>query len=1302
MTMKDQAKTNEQLIGELAGLRQRIAELEAAETERKQAEEALRGALTELTVIHQNVPVAMMLVDRDRRVRKVNGAVALFAGRPAEEMLGLRGGEALRCLHHLDDPQGCGFGPTCATCTVRLAVLDTFATHESKQDLEAWLSFPRGGSVEERCLLLSTAYLQMDDTEQVLVCAQDITDRKRAEEALRESGARYQAIVEAFDGLIYICSQDYRIEFMNKQLLERTGYDGTGELCYKVLHDRDSICPWCVNDRAFAGETVRWEVQSPKDNRWYYVVNTPIYHTDGSMSKQAMILDITERKQAEDELRASEARFRTFVDHAADAFFLHDEWGTILDVNRQACESLGYSREELVGMTPDDLNASIDHSFIEQTKARLNAEEVVAFDTWSRRKDGSVFPVEVRTRLLWQGKRRLAVSLVRDMTERKQAEEALAESERKYRFITEKMTDAVWLMDMAFKPTFISPSVTRITGYTLEELQALSLNDLLTPASFESVMKTVATELAPERLAPRPYERSVTVELEFRRKDGSPLCIESTITLLRDSEGDPIGLMGVGRDITERKQAQEALTLFRSLIDHANDIIEVADPETGRFLDMNERACLAHGYTREEYLALTVPQINPVVAARSWKKTVEEVRRSGSLIRESQHRHKDGSIFPVEININYVRLDRDYVLSVVRDITERKRTEEALRQSEERFRALYEDNPSMYFMVDAQGMVLSVNPFGADQLGYAVEELIGQSVLNVFYPDDREAVQQQLTTCLEHPGKVQYWELRKVRQNGSMLWVREAARAVQGADGRSVVLIVCEDITERRRAEAEREHLLAQIREQAHRVQEVVDTVPEGVLLLDSDCRVGLTNPLGQQNLVTLAGARVGDKLTRLGDRPLVELLTSPPKGLWHEVATESRSFQVLARPVENDATSKGWVLVIRDVTQQYESERRIQQQERLAAVGQLAAGIAHDFNNIMAVIVLHAQMTARSAALSDRDRGQLATIDEQAHHATRLIQQILDFSRRAVLERQPLDLLPLLKEQVQLLKRTLPEHIAIRLNYGHGEYTVNADPTRMQQMMMNLAVNARDAMPEGGVLSIALERITVKPGASLPLPELVAGDWIELSVADTGIGVLPEVLPHIFEPFYTTKPPDQGSGLGLAQVYGIVAQHEGHIDVEAQAGAGTTFTIYLPALAVPPVTPLSLDVSIVPQGKGEVVLVVEDNVTLRATLRETLVEWGYQVREAANGVQALALLEEPGDVADLVLSDVVMPEMGGVALVHAMREREWVIPVILLSGYPQERDLTELRAYGVRAWLYKPPSMEELAKVVARALSTD
>ncbi len=317
-------------------------------------------------------------------------------------------------------------------------------------------------------------------------------------------------------------------------------------------------------------------------------------------------------------------------------------------------------------------------------------------------------------------------------------------------------------------------------------------------------------------------------------------------------------------------------------------------------------------------------------------------------------------------------------------------------------------------------------------------------------------------------------------------------------------------------------------------MQQIMNAVPEGLLLLDADGHVILANPVAEKDLPVLVEAKVddtlrpgsprlrsgqaGQALTHLGDRPLAELLTSPPRGLWHKVAAGDRYFEVIARPIEAGPTPEGWVLVIRDVTQEREIQQRVQHQERLAAVGQLAAGIAHDFNNIMAVIVLYTGMGLRIPDLPPKLQKHLETVSQQARRATVLIQQILDFSRRAVLERRPMDLVPFLKEQVKLLERTLPESIKIDMAYGSDEYTVNADPTRMQQVIMNLAVNARDAMPEGGELCIGLGRIQIKHKKEAPLPEMAlrlaqdaeAGEWVRVTVRDTGTGIPPDARPHL------------------------------------------------------------------------------------------------------------------------------------------------------------------------------------------------
>jgi two-component system cell cycle sensor histidine kinase/response regulator CckA len=403
---------------------------------------------------------------------------------------------------------------------------------------------------------------------------------------------------------------------------------------------------------------------------------------------------------------------------------------------------------------------------------------------------------------------------------------------------------------------------------------------------------------------------------------------------------------------------------------------------------------------------------------------------------------------------------------------------------------------------------------------------------------------------------------------------------------------------------------------------------------------------------------------------------------------------------MDNGFEQEHWVLVINDVTQAREVREQLQQQERMAAVGQLAAGIAHDFNNIMAIIVLYAQMTARVEGLPTHVQERMEIINQQARHATRLIQQILDFSRRSVLERQPLDLLPLLKEQCKLLERTLPENIEIGLDYEPAEYIVNADLTRMQQILMNLAVNARDAMPKGGKLSFTLSRTAPTDKIRcVAHHEIPSGEWVRIAVTDTGSGIPSEVLPHIFEPFFTTKAPGHGTGLGLSQVYGIVGAHEGHIDVSTKMGEGTTFIVYLPALLThQPETPLLETLTLV-SGGGETLLVVEDDTTLRKVLAETLRSLNYQVLEAANGQEALDILQQSAPEIALVISDVVMPGMGGQALFHAMRQRNLTLPVIMLSGHPMEQELQSLQAEGLAGWLLKPPDMEQLSRLLARVL---
>jgi PAS domain S-box-containing protein len=425
---------------------------------------------------------------------------------------------------------------------------------------------------------------------------------------------------------------------------------GEGDNAVAALWDGDEVIGVICVDNLFTGKPIR--------GRWLEVLR--LYATT--------LGHLITRKKAEDELRTSETRFRTLVEHAADAFFLHDERGTILDVNHRACESLGYSREELIGKSPLDFDAGVDRDrpSADQVESRLDAEETVEFETQHRRKDGSIFPVEVRTRPFWQGEHRFSVSLA--------------------------------------------------------------------------------------------------------------------------------------RDITERKQAQEALALFRTLIDHTNDAIEVIDPETGYFLDANEPAYQALGYTREEFLNLTAYDIDPHAAGTPSHQALEELRHSDSLVLESQHQRKDGSIFPVEINLNYIRLDRDYVLAVVRDITERKQAQEELRASETRFRTFVDHAADALFLHDERGVILDMNRQACESLGYSREELIGLTAHDFDVGLDALEIDQKLVQT--EAGEVTSFDSLHRRKDGSVFPVEIRGRQLWLGE-RWFVVSLARDISERKQAEEE-------------------------------------------------------------------------------------------------------------------------------------------------------------------------------------------------------------------------------------------------------------------------------------------------------------------------------------------------------------------------------------------------------------------------------------------------------------------------------------------------------------------
>lgn len=495
-----------------------------------------------------------------------------------------------------------------------------------------------------------------------------------------------------------------------------------------------------------------------------------------------------------------------------------------------------------------------------------------------------------------------------------------------------------------------------------------------------------------------------------------------------------------------------------------------------------------------------------------------------------------------------------------------------------------------------------------------------------------------------------------------------------------------------------------QTRRQARQMEQILNSVEAGLLLLDAEYQIKMANPAGRIYMSMLADAQPGQPLTQVGNKALEDLLVSPEHSHYHEVTPREATqpvFEVTVRPVMGEPKAEGWVLVVRDVTVEREAQKRMQQQEKLAAVGQLAAGIAHDFNNILTSIIGFAELGLTNPAVPDFLQRDLAQIVKQGQRAARLVRQILDFARQNISTKRSLEFSQFLDDVVKLLERTIPETIRLELAIEPDDesYTINADPTQLQQVLTNLAVNAADAMPSGGVLSFRLSKLALAPGQRPPYPGMMPGNWLVLAISDTGTGIPLEAQTHIFEPFFTTKEVGQGTGLGLAQVDGLIKQHNGYINMDSEVGRGTTFTIFLPMLHLSkPVLPAAVHEQ-KSRGAGQTILLVEDNLSVLTVISAMIERLGYQVLTAANGREALELCYQHQAEIALVITDLAMPEMDGLTLAKILQTSHLHPKILAITGYPLKMAQSDLSALGIIDWLQKPIELELLAYKLEQVL---
>ncbi|HUE61248.1 MAG TPA: PAS domain S-box protein [Acidimicrobiales bacterium] len=848
------------------------------------------------------------------------------------------------------------------------------------------------------------------------------------------------------------------------------------------------------------------------------------------------------------------------------------------------------------------------------------------------------------------------------------------------RGLVEAAADAVIGIDASGRIALVNAHAEHLFGCRRDELLGQPMQVLLAEAVRAHHEPRVGV-LAD----PRTHPVEAGIQLAARRRDGTDFPAEFCLSALDPEEGL---LLFAVFDATERMRGEEARDRLAAIVDASEDAI-IAKTLDGKILTWNRGAEHLYGYRADQVIGQPVSILVPPDQEDELPRLLAAIVRGERVEHyETVRRRNDGTRVDVSLTISPTR-DRDGRITgaatIARDVTERRR-------AEARFRALLEAAPDAILGVDACGRIVLVNAQAERLFGYRRDELVGQPV-EVLVP---EAVRDA------HPGhRGRYlgdpkprpmgagMHLAARRKDGSEFPAEISLSALDTGEGLLVSAAV-RDVTERKRAEA--------------RFRALLEAAPDATLVVDGGGRIALVNAQAERLFGYRRDELVGQlvevlvpEAVRTGHpRHRGRYLADPqprPMGAGMPLAARRKDGSEFPAEISLSAldTSEGLLVsaAVRDVSERLEAqaeserlraeaererdEKRLQQSRRLESLGQLAGGVAHDFNNLLGVILVSASLVADEVMTAgkmpggerwDVVRADVHRIEQAAERASELTHQLLAFGRREVVQPRVINLNAVVSEIEQLLHRTIGEHVRLKVILAADLWPIVADPGQIEQVLVNLAINARDAMPGGGTLTIDTQNTVISDEAAATRPGVRPGRYARLRVSDSGTGMDRHVLEHAFEPFFTTKPKGEGSGLGLATVYGIISQAGGFAQIDSEVSVGTTFSALLPASEGMVTSPEPREAEPVPRAGGETILVVEDEDAMREVTRRILARNGYHVIAAANGSAAIAVADDHKATIDLLLTDVVMPHMLGKEVADRLLATRPGLRVVYMSGY--------------------------------------
>lgn len=1103
-------------------------------------------------------------------------------------------------------------------------------------------------------------------------------------------------------------------------------------------------------------------------NTFVEMVKT-ITKTSGALKDRPIDLEYLEK-----ELKKSVDRFETILTYTNDAIFIIDsDKQQIIDVNDRACKLLGYSREECISMAVRDIFPGQDSAYQVFSKTVFEDGEGWTNELSCMTQTEETIPTEITAWTVEIEDKVFLLAFVHDISHRKRTEEALWESEQKFRTLIENMQEGVMIVDNKDVIQFVNDRICQMLGYRQDELRG--------QVGYKTLFHKNDQKTIREKNRLRTRRVADQYEIEMIKKSGEPIWVQISGVPIADSKDEVTGSFGIITDIHSRKLAEQALKRahselekrveertaelvksneslqreineriqlekerqkFISLVENSNDVISMATPD-GRLIYLNECGMKVLGLqNHQEVLSRGLVECHPPEFKEFVEDTlIPEIIKEGAWKGELPLRNfQTGELTPTLFNGFAVRHPQNseiIALAIIsRDITDRKQVEEALQkakdelelrveertaelseankiliqqimerrraeeqlqESEKKYRMLFNSGNDAIFVYHPleNGEItnfIEVNDVACQKLGYERTELlkISSRTISLGYNEDDAAFRTRKLLDEKHI----LYEDMFLTKTGVIIPVEISAHLFEFNE-KPTVMSIARDITARKRAEE-------QIREQAA----LLDKAQDAILVCDLNDYIIYWNNSAERLYGWKTEEAIGNNAFELlFNRDSTQFIASRRAVLEHEewqgelqqVTKEGKEIVVESRWTlvhNNEGEAKSILVVNTDITDKKKIEAQFLRAQRMESIGALAGGIAHDLNNVLAPILTAVQILQMRFS-DDKSLRILNTIESNVKRGADMVKQILTFARGVEGERMPLQIQHLIYELEKIVLETFPKSIKVKLDLPANLCTVSGDSTQLHQVLLNLCVNARDAMPKGGRLMISAENTEVNEEFARLNLDAKVGSYIVIKVTDTGIGIGGNIINKIFEPFFSTKEPGKGTGLGLSTVLAIVKSHGGFINVSSELGRGTSFEVYLPALVETETEEAQEIATDLLYGNGELILVVDDETSILEITRETLETYGYKVMVAHDGAEAIAKYARYKESVQVVITDMMMPVMDGAATIRALRRINPKVRIIASSGFMEDAKIAQFVGDGINAFLHKPYTADKLLNVI-------